>query len=81
MLKGLTPTRWSLIYRTRADHGPSQAVHKFHCGEHLGEHREACDIFVFSAFEDERIVLEAAVGGVLSTYTYTKQTGRMPRLR
>ena len=45
----------------------------FHCGEHLGDDQETCDIFVFSAFSEEEIVLEATVGGVLSTYTYTKQ--------
>ena len=61
--------------------GPDDFLRMFHCGEHLGEDREACDIFVFSAFEDERVVLEATVGGVLSTYTYTKQSARSLRFR
>ena len=43
-----------------------------HCGEHLGEDRESCDIFVFTEFSDDRIEIEATVGGVLSMYTYTK---------
>ena len=53
--------------------GPDDFLRMFHCGEHLGDDREACDIFVFSAFSEEEIELEATVGGVLSTYTYTKQ--------
>ena len=61
--------------------GPDDFLRMFHCGEHLGEDQEACDIFVFSAFSDEQIELEATVGGVPSTYTYTKYSGRSPRLR
>ena len=53
--------------------GPDDFLWMFHCGEHLGDSQETCDIFVFSAFSDERIELEATVGGVRSTYTYTKQ--------
>ena len=61
--------------------GPDDFLRMFHCGEHLGLDQEACDIFVFTAFSDERIELEATVGGVLSTYTYTKHSGRIPRYR
>ena len=61
--------------------GPDDFLRMFHCGEHLGEDREACDIFVFSAFSDERIEMEATVGGVRSTYTYTKKSARSPRFR
>ena len=53
----------------------------FHCGEHLGEDQEACDIFVSRAFSGEEIVIEETEGGVRSTYTYTKQSGRIPRFR
>ena len=61
--------------------GPDDFLRMFHCGEHLGEEQEACDLFVFRAFSEEEIVLEATVGGVLSTYTYTKHSGRSPRYR
>ena len=61
--------------------GPDDFLRMFHCGEHLGEDQEACDIFVFRAFSDERIVVEETVRGVRSTYTYTKQSSRIPRFR
>ena len=34
--------------------GPDDFLRMFHCGEHLGEEQEACDIFVFRAFSEER---------------------------
>ena len=51
--------------------GPDDFLRMFHCGEHLGQDREACDLFVFTEFSDERIEIEATVGSVLSTYTTT----------
>ena len=59
-------------YPAPSDYGPEDFLRMFHCGTHLGSEREACDVFVFREFTDDRVVIEDSVGGVLSTYTYTR---------